>query len=92
MASALSHPKVAQVTRPKDAHTTAVVATTTGKDWPLAILWGVLVAGLTTALWIGLKRTRRGKRAGVAGVGLVAWVVVVFFFFQAVAPLLPASY
>jgi hypothetical protein len=83
---------VAQVAKPKSAHTTAVVATSVGRNWPLAILWGVLVAALTTALWIGIKRTRRGRRAGVAGLGLVAWLVVVFFFFQAVAPLLPASY
>lgn len=91
-ASALSLPKVAAVAKAKRVANTAVVSTSVTKSWPLAILWGALVAALTTALWIGVKRTRRGRRAGIAAGGIVVWLVVVFFFFEAVAPLLPASY
>jgi sortase A len=61
------------------------------KDWGAAIGWGVLVAGLTISLWIVAARTRHW-RAAVIGLGVLTWLVLVFFFFQSVAPLLPASY
>ena len=61
-------------------------------DWLAAVLWGVAVAALVTAVWTGAARTRRSARAGVLVVGTVAWLGVVFLFFQALAPLLPASY
>jgi sortase A len=61
------------------------------KDWGAAIFWGILVAGLTIAVWTAASRTR-SWRAVVIGCGLATWLVVVFFFFQSVAPLLPASY
>ena len=61
------------------------------RDWGTAIGWGIVVAALTIGLWIGVARTR-SWRAAVLGFGLLTWLVVVFFFFQAVTPLLPASY
>jgi sortase A len=61
------------------------------KDWGAAIGWGIVVAGLTIGLWLLAARTR-SWRAAVLGFGILTWLVVVFFFFQSVAPLLPASY
>ncbi len=93
VASILSHAKVAPATvTPKTPNANA---NTSGDNWWAAILWGLAVAILITAVWAGARRARRvrrGRRALVLGFGLVAWLVVVFFFFQAVAPLLPASY
>ncbi|MBV8463351.1 MAG: class E sortase [Acidimicrobiales bacterium] len=70
----------------------AVVAGEPDHDWARAVLWGLAVAAVTVAAWWGAARLRGGRRALVAGVGLVVWVVVVFYFFGAVAPLLPASF
>jgi hypothetical protein len=50
------------------------------------------VAALTTALWLVARKTQGGRRALVIAIGVLAWVVVVFSFFEAVAPLMPASY
>jgi sortase A len=62
------------------------------KHWWQAIAWGVLVAALITAIWVGALRLTGGRRAAVVVVGLVAWLGVVFLFFGALAPLLPASF
>jgi sortase A len=62
------------------------------RSWGTAIAWGVAVAALITAVWVGARRTRGGRRALVLVGGLVVWLVVVFAFFQSLAPLLPASY
>ncbi len=70
----------------------AKTPTPPAKNWTVAILWGVVVAAGITAVWIGARRTRRGARALVLGGGLLVWLVVVFYFFQSLAPLLPASY
>ena len=89
VASILSHAKVAPATvvTPK-----APSPSPSGPNWWAAILWGVAVAILITAVWAGARRARRGRRGLVLTFGLIAWLVVVFFFFQALAPLLPASY
>jgi sortase A len=62
------------------------------RSWPVAIAWGAAVALLITGIWVLARRTRSWPRAVVLGGGLVAWLVVVFFFYQSLAPLLPASY
>jgi sortase A len=93
VASALAHPNVAPTTPTTPApvtHRTPPSAST--KNWGAAILWGVAVAALTTVLWLAVRRTQGGRRALVIAIGVVGWSVVVFFFFDAVAPLLPASY
>jgi len=69
-----------------------VVAAEPNHDWLPAILWGLGVAAVTVAAWRLAALTRGGRRALVLLVGLAAWVVLVFYFFGAVAPLLPASY
>ena len=60
--------------------------------WWQAILWGLAVAALITGIWMLALRMRGGARVTVLAVGLVAWLGVVFLFFGALAPLLPASY
>lgn len=62
------------------------------RHWWQAILWGVAVAALITGVWVAASRTRGRRRAAVLVVGLTAWLGVVFLFFGALAPLLPASY
>jgi sortase A len=89
------HPAPAATARNQhDPHSATLAGADVGpptKDWGAAILWGILVAGLTVGLWTAATRIR-SWRAAVVGVGLLAWLVVVFFFFQSVAPLMPASY
>ena len=72
----------------------AAVASGPARSWPTAIALGVAVAAIITAVWIAARRIRRGRgiTAVVVTGGLVVWLVVVFAFFQALAPLLPASY
>jgi len=60
--------------------------------WWQAILWGVAVAALITGIWVLALRLRGRRRAAVLVVGLTAWLGVVYLFFGALAPLLPASY
>jgi sortase A len=76
---------------PPASHKT-VAPTSEGRNWLAAALWAVAVAALTVGLWFAVTRLRRGRRWAVAGVGAVVWLGVVFLFFGAVAPLLPASY
>jgi len=87
--SVLAHAKVAPVVKPTKR---PPVPATPQHDWLAAILWAVAVIALTTAVWMGAARARRGRRALIAGAGGAIWLVVVFFFFASVAPLLPASY
>ena len=91
VASVLAHPKAVSPVAPPASRAQAV-QTTPQHDWLAAILWAVGVIVLTTAIWIGARRTRRGWRGLEIGIGVGVWLVVVFFFFQSVAPLLPASY
>jgi sortase A len=62
------------------------------RNWWAAIGWGLVVAVIITAVWVAARRTRRGVRALVLVVGLIAWLGLVFVFFQSLAPLLPASF
>jgi sortase A len=95
VASELAHPTSTPVADVKPHHHTGQLAdatATAGKDWLPAILWGVLVAALATGVWMVVLRTHRLRRALTIVGGVLVWLVVVFFFFQAVTPLLPASY
>ena len=62
------------------------------RHWWQAIAWGVLVAALITGIWVLALRLRGGRRAAVVAGGLVLWLGVVYLFFGALAPLLPASF
>ena len=89
VASELAHPTATPV-----AVTThhAAAPPPPAKQWTPAILWGVVVAALAAGVWAVALRTHRLRRALTILAGTAVWLVVVFFFFQAVAPLLPASY
>ena len=75
-------------------HPTVVSATPPAvqRHWWQAILWGVAVAALITGIWVLATRVRGRRRVAVLVVGLTVWLGVVFLFFGALAPLLPASY
>ncbi len=93
VASILARPKHG-VTATSTAPAAPVVnaSATPAHDWTAAILWGIAVAALTILVWAWERRVHRGRRVAVVACGLVAWLVVVFFFFEVLAPLLPASY
>jgi sortase A len=61
-------------------------------NWSPALWWGigVLVAG--AAVWLVGRRRRSPVRWLVYGAGTAGVLVVLFFFFGAVSPLLPASF
>ncbi len=62
-------------------------------DWVPALWWGLVVAALSVGVWLLAHGClRRRHRWLVYGTGTVAVLVVLFFFFAAVSPLLPASY
>ena len=73
-------------------HQAPVVPKEANHDWVRAILWGLAVAIITIAVWWSARRSRAGQRALILVVGVAAWAVLVFYFFGAVAPLLPASF
>lgn len=63
-----------------------------GSPWP-AVAWGVPAAALAGAVWFILRRLRRWPaRLGAAVIGSLLVLGLLFFFFQAVTPLLPASF
>ncbi len=57
--------------------------------WLPAVLWGLAAAVLAAGVWEVSRRT--GRRWPVYLVGGLAFLVVLFFFFSALTPLLPAS-
>jgi sortase A len=89
--SVLAHTKAAPAGTPKH-RSLRPVSSQPAHDWLAAILWGVAVAGLTVAVWVMASRTRRSARGATIGLGTLAWLAVLFYFFQTAAPLLPASF
>ncbi len=63
-----------------------------GGHWPPALAWGAGVLLLAVALDVVRRRLAGGPRVAVLVVGALAWLGVLFFFFGAVGPLLPASF
>jgi sortase A len=60
--------------------------------WP-AIAWGAGCAALLVGIWLlARRRPRRAVRIAVYGLGALPLLVLLFFFFQSLSPLLPASY
>jgi len=57
--------------------------------WGPAILWGLGVVALAAGIWLVARRF--GHRWIVYSVGALALLVVLFFFYSAITPLLPAS-
>ncbi len=63
-----------------------------GGHWPAALAWGAAVLAIAAALEVARRRLSGLRRASVLAGGTLAWLVVVFFFFGAAGPLLPASF
>jgi len=62
-------------------------------DWTPALWWGLPTALLALAVWLAARRRRRpGARLALYAVGGAGVLVLLFFFFGAVSPLLPASF
>jgi hypothetical protein len=58
-----------------------------------SIGWGVATAALAVGVWLLARRRRRLRgRLGVVAVGALPFLVLLFFFFQSITPLLPASF
>ena len=56
-----------------------------------ALFWGFVTALVITAIFLAAWRFRR-QRWLIYGVGAVGTLVLLWFFFGAVSPLLPASF
>lgn len=60
-----------------------------GGDWFPPVLWGLALGVLMIGVWLAGRRARHRWAVYLPGAALV--LVVMFFFFTAVSPLLPAS-
>jgi sortase A len=60
-------------------------------DWVPALWWGCATLAAGLAVWLFARRRERGRWLAY-GAGTVGVLVVLFFFFGAVSPLLPASF
>ena len=86
-------PTTTPTTAPGTHPRTATLADATiQKNWWAAIGWGLAVAALVIGLWMVAARLRGGRKVAVITGGTVVWLFVVYLFFGALAPLLPASY
>lgn len=63
-----------------------------GGDWVPALWWGLADAAVGLAVWLLARRTGGMARRGVTAVGVLAVLAVLFLFFQAVSPLVPAGF
>ncbi len=85
-------------TKPKPTSSTTAGRSVVAADapvsgnWWLAVGLGLAVAALAIGVWIFTKRFRGGRRVAVAAGGTIVWLGVVYLFFGALAPLLPASF
>jgi sortase A len=61
-------------------------------NWSPALWWGIGVLAAGAAVWLVARRRRSPVRWLVYGAGTVGVLVILFFFFGAVSPLLPASF
>jgi sortase A len=59
-------------------------------SWVSTVAWGLGCLALAAGLWLVARRWRH--RLVVYGVGVVPMLVLLFFFYQNVSPLLPASF
>ena len=62
------------------------------KDWWAAIGWGLAVVVVVAGLWALALRLHGARRVALVVGGILAWFAVVYLFFSALAPLLPASF
>jgi sortase A len=80
---------------PRSRHPSATntgLAGTTGSVWPTVGL-GVAAAAFAAAVWLAMRRWRRWPaRLALGTVGTLLFLTLLFFFFQSITPLLPASF
>lgn len=62
------------------------------KDWWSAIGLGLAVVAIVIGLWVLAGRLGGSRRWAVVVAGTLVWLGVVYLFFGALAPLLPASF
>jgi len=60
--------------------------------WAGAALWGAAAAVLSFALWLVVRRRARTVRLLTYGLGVLPMLVLLYFFFENLNSLLPASY
>ena len=85
-------PSSAPSAGPPSARSEVPAVATVHRHWWQAVLWGVAVGAFITGIWVMALRLTGGRRVAVAVAGLIAWLGIVYLFFSALAPLLPASY
>ena len=90
--SGTTAPAPTQPHHPHHPSATTVADSPIHKDWWAAVGWGLAVVALVIGLWVLATRLDGGRRLAVVVGGTVVWLGVVFLFFGALAPLLPASY
>jgi sortase A len=61
-------------------------------DWIGAALWGAGGVALAVGLWLAVRARRRPVRWVTYGAGVLPMLVLLYFFFENVQSLLPASY
>ena len=77
---------------PRQSAPSAGLAGKGGSAWN-ALAWGASCLALAVAVWwVARRRGRLLHRFGIYALGSLALVVLLFFFFQSLSPLLPASY
>jgi sortase A len=70
----------------------SVLAGQSSSAWP-AIGWGAGCAVLLVGIWLAARRRpRRAVRVAFYGLAVPPLLVLLFFFFQSLSPLLPASF
>jgi sortase A len=69
-----------------------VLAGQSSSAWP-AIGWGAGCATLLVGIWLAVRRRqRKAVRVALYALGALPLLVLLFFFFQSLSPLLPASF
>lgn len=58
--------------------------------WVAPVLWGLLLAAVTAGVWVLTRRRRHPWLASLLAVPVL--LVILFFFFASLSPLLPASF
>lgn len=81
----------AKLSKPKIKADEEALAGESGSAWG-SVAWAALCVALLFGPWTLARRRRLLARAGIYLAGAVVVIVPLFFFFQSVTPLLPASY
>jgi sortase A len=88
----VTKPKVARAKTGRSDTIAAGLGGASGSVLP-TVGWGAASAAFAVGVWmVARRRSRRLTRFAVEGVGALPLLVLLFFFFQSVTPLLPASF